>query len=51
VALAGGDWVQSVITPLDVNKQYSAWLPNTPDATLYEINIRQGDLSYYSEQS
>jgi len=50
VAFAGGDWAQSVIIPLDVNKQYSAWLPNTPDATLYEINIRQGNLSYYSER-
>jgi hypothetical protein len=50
VAFAGGDWAQSMIVPLDVNKQYSAWLPNTPDAALYEINLRQGSLSYYSER-
>ena len=50
VAFAGGDWAQSMIVSLDVNKQYSAWLPNTPDAALYEINLRQGSLSYYSER-
>jgi len=47
LALSGGDAVQRLVTPLDVDKRFAAWLPNTPDASYYEINIRQGALSYY----